>query len=442
MSLLNNFLTGGHHFPEADNLKKFRFSLLNSLMLIAAIFTSINYLASLFGFVKFSSAYEFALTGFATGCLLSLFALRKNKIYYSFVVAFAISSGLSLFYFALILGVGKDEFRLIWFFLVLFAAFILIGRRYGFLLMLFILGSIFMIDRFFEIGYSKLSLFTFFNSFLIFTGFVYFFLAKIENDAKEFKQLNNKLKKQALYEKQQREAQEQMLLRQCQMANMGEMLDSIAHQWRQPLMHINSILLNMDVALGSNKSPEYLANKIEDISSLTAHMSQTIEDFRGLFKAENEQENFKLAGAINDVIFLLKNNLTDIEIDFNTHDETTVFSYKNELIQVIIILLSNAVEVLHLRQIKNKKIIIQIILHQQRVLLSIEDNAGGIIADNLTTIFDPYFTTKKQSGGTGLGLYIAKIIVEQRMGGKIMAANSPIGAKFIVVLANASAAKA
>jgi signal transduction histidine kinase len=82
-------------------------------------------------------------------------------------------------------------------------------------------------------------------------------------------------------------------------------------------------------------------------------MSQTIEDFRGLFKAENEQENFKLATPINDVIFLLKNNLTDIEIDFNTNDETTIFGYKNELIQVIIILLSNAVEVLHLRQIKN-----------------------------------------------------------------------------------------
>ncbi len=96
--------------------------------------------------------------------------------------------------------------------------------------------------------------------------------------------------------------------------------------------------------------------------------------------------------------------------------------------------MSNAIEVLHLRQIKNKKIIIQIILHQQCLLLSVEDNGGGIIADNLTTIFDPYFTTKKQSGGTGLGLYIAKIIVEQRMGGKIMAINSPIGAKFIVVL--------
>ena len=105
----------------------------------------------------------------------------------------------------------------------------------------------------FDLGFSKYTQSTFFASFLIFTSFPYFFLEKIEKDALEFKLLNNKLKDKVIQETLQREQQEQMLLQQCRMASMGEMLDSIAHQWRQPLMHINAILLNMDNALETKK---------------------------------------------------------------------------------------------------------------------------------------------------------------------------------------------
>jgi signal transduction histidine kinase len=248
---------------------------------------------------------------------------------------------------------------------------------------------------------------------------------------------NQKLKNNVIQEKEQRQEQEQMLLRQCRMANMGEMLDSIAHQWRQPLMHINSILMNMGTTLDNKKiSGNYLEEKIDEVAALTTHMSQTIEDFRGLFKQENEQSQFYLTSAINDVLMLMKNSLNDIDIVYDSNAVVSVIGYRSELIQVIIILLSNAVEALNNRDIKNKKIKIKTStqLFNSSVDIIIEDNAGGISPENLATVFDPYFTTKQQLGGTGLGLYIAKIIIEHKMAGKLTVTNTTDGAKFSILL--------
>ncbi len=439
---LNNFLTSGHLFVESDNLQRFRFSLLNSLLLIAAFFTLVNFFASIFDLVPFAPLYEKTLLFYTFSCLLSLYLLRKKKSYYLFTVNNIVISSLILFYTALF-TILHDEFRLIWFFLVVFASFVLMGKRYGIILTLLLLISIILINQYVDLGFSELAQFTFINSFLIFSAFSYFFLEKIEKDALEFKLVSNKLEAKINDEINQRKEQEQMLLRQSRKANMGDMLDSIAHQWRQPLMHINSILMNMDNALHTSNTDkskkqnnDYMDTKIDEVAMLTAHMSQTIEDFRGLFKVEKQQTHLTLESAINDVLTLMKNSFNNIEIYYKVHDETLISAYRSELIQVIIILLSNAVEVLNKRDTANKLIIIESMTQKDLVYFSVEDNAGGIIPENLETIFTPYFTTKEQSGGTGLGLYLAKIIVEQKMLGEIVATNTAGGAKFTIALSN------
>jgi len=437
IGVLENFQTSGHSFDESENLQRFRFSLLNSMSLIALFFTLLIYASSFFGIFPFVPIYEYVLLFYAFACFSTLFILRLNKNYYLIAANNVLLSSLSVFYMALLI-VLQDEFRLIWFFLVAFASFVLIGKRYGIILTLVLLTSVIIINQLFELGFTALAQFTFVNSFLIFAAFSYFFLEKIEKDAVEFKALNNKLKSKVIDEVQQRKEKEEMLLRQSRMANMGEMLDSIAHQWRQPLMHINSILMNMDNSLdnGNTKkqSKVYLESKIDDVATLTAHMSQTIEDFRGLFKVEIEQTNFTLESAIKDVLTLMKNSFNNIVVDNKAKGQTSIFAHRSELIQLIIIILSNAVEVLNNRDIEDKRIIIDAYNSENTATITIEDSGGGITPENIDTIFDPYFTTKEHSGGTGLGLYIAKIIVEQKMNGKISASNTPIGAKFSIVI--------
>lgn len=188
-------------------------------------------------------------------------------------------------------------------------------------------------------------------------------------------------------------------------------------------------------------SNDYLENKTDEVVILTSHMSQTIEDFRGLFKVEREYTNFTLQDVINDVLVLMKNNLNDIELEYNNEDDISVLGHRSELMQIIIIMLSNAIEVLNNRKIENKKIFITIKASDKEALINIEDNAGGIDLESTDVIFDPYFTTKEQSGGTGLGLYIARIIIEHNMDGNIVAFNTSKGAKFTISLVRGSSKK-
>ncbi len=435
MKLLNNFLTSGHDFSVDENLQKFRYSFINLLMLMATVLTFFNYLASVVGVIDFGEFFENITLLYFFVSLLGFYLLRKNKKFYFLVIAFFIITALSLFY-AVLLTRNEDEFRLVAFFLGIFITYVLLGKIYGLLLAIIITISIVIISRYNDLEISSFALSTFYTFFINLTVFLYMFLSKVEKDEIEFRLLNNKLKEKVIQETKQREEQEKMLLRQYRMANMGEMMDSIAHQWRQPLMNINSVLMNMDNALdGKDNNKQYLEKKIDEVATLTTHMSQTIEDFRGLFKVEAEQTHFTLQSVINDALALIKNNLNDIELQYHSERSIEILGYRSELMQVIIILLGNAIEVLNIRKIKEKKLTLETHASNNSVIVSIEDNAGGVSSKNIDTIFDPYFTTKEQSGGTGLGLYIAKIIVEKKMGGEINVSNTSQGAKFKVSLA-------
>ncbi len=434
MKCLNNFLSSGHYFSKDESLPLFRFSFLNVLMVFASFFTLMNSLVSMSGVVDFGPVFEKGTLFYVIVSVFVIYALRKNKAYYPYVVNFFIATSLSLFYFVLLTR-PEDEFRLVAFFLALFISYVLLGKKYGVLIYFLIIGSIIFIDINYALSLSDFALSTFFSFFTIFSIFLFFFLRKVEMDVLEFQVLNLELKESVLKETKQRIEQEQMLLRQCRMADMGVMLDSIAHQWRQPLMHINSILLNMDEAVKSEKyDSQILVKEVEEIGSLTEHMSRTIEDFRHLFKPEQNSEVFELGSVVKDVLVLLKNQFFDIDLNVKNPEEITIDGNKTELMQVLIIILSNSVEALKLQKIDNKKIDITLQQLGNEVSILIEDNAGGINSNHLEKIFDPYFTSKKQSGGTGLGLYIAKIIITQKMDGVLSVVNTSSGAIFSITL--------
>ncbi len=256
--------------------------------------------------------------------------------------------------------------------------------------------------------------------------------SEIEKKTETLKKLNTNLEIRVKEEVEKQLTQEEMLLRQSRMASMGEMIDAIAHQWRQPLMNINAVMMNLDRGIEKGQDITQLKEKVLEVFSLTAHMSHTIEDFRNLLKVEKEKSEFLVSDVITTVLELIKSNLKGIDISSNLQDEISIKSYKSELSQVLITLLANASDALHIKNIVDKKIYIGLKENTTNIILSIEDNAGGINNENTSKIFDPYFTTKTQTGGTGLGLYIAKTIIEHNMNGTLSVVNTENGALFTI----------
>ena len=234
---------------------------------------------------------------------------------------------------------------------------------------------------------------------------------------------------------EQRLSQEQILIQQSKLAAMGEMIGNIAHQWRQPLAQISAIHMNMKVTFDFNKfDKNYLNDKIKEANKLTSYMSQTIDDFQNFFKPQGEKEIFSIEQACKDAYNIIDSSLkyNNIEIDFDLKEDTNILGYKNEFSQVILNILSNAKDVLIERKIKNPKINVEIKNGDKYSIVKISDNAGGVKNDIIDKIFDPYFTTRHKTQGSGIGLYMAKNIIERNMLGFINVKNIENGALFTI----------
>jgi len=236
----------------------------------------------------------------------------------------------------------------------------------------------------------------------------------------------------------QRVEQEQILIQQAKLASMGEMIGNIAHQWRQPLTQISAIHMNMKVTYDFDKfSKQYLDTKIKEANKLTSYMSQTISDFQNFFKPQGEKESFSIEKACREAYFILESSLTyhGIKTEFNIIEDTQVFGYKNEYSQVILNVLSNAKDILLERKVENPNINIEIKQGENFAIVKIKDNAGGVKANIIEKIFDPYFTTRHKTQGTGIGLYMSKNIIERNMNGFINVKNVDKGALFTIKVA-------
>ncbi|MGB6327350.1 MAG: HAMP domain-containing sensor histidine kinase [Halarcobacter sp.] len=229
--------------------------------------------------------------------------------------------------------------------------------------------------------------------------------------------------------------QEQLLIQQSKLASMGEMIGNIAHQWRQPLAEICAIHMNMKVTYDFDKfTKEYLTKKMKEANTLTTYMSQTITDFQNFFKPQGEKEEFSVEKACREAFFILESSLKyhNVDTTISVVEDSIVFGYKNEYSQVILNVLSNAKDILIEREIKNPEIKIKIKTGDNFAIIKIQDNAGGVKENIIEKIFDPYFTTRHKTQGTGIGLYMSKNIIERNMNGFINVRNQDNGALFTI----------
>ncbi len=231
--------------------------------------------------------------------------------------------------------------------------------------------------------------------------------------------------------------QHMVMMQQSKLAQIGELLNMIAHQWRQPLNILGLGLTNIELSnmLGQLKSEE-AATYIQTMKEQISYMSHTIDDFRSFFKEDKETEEMRLEELVEESIGLLGGIFASEGIAIEVEIDPGVFVnvYPNEFKQVLLNILNNAKDALLQKRPEHKSIKIRSRVDEYGVSLSIEDNAGGIPETLLNKIFDPYFTTKFESNGTGLGLYMSKIIVEEHHQGHLKALNGAEGAIFKIAL--------
>lgn len=238
--------------------------------------------------------------------------------------------------------------------------------------------------------------------------------------------------------KKQNKEFEKMILQQSKFVKSGEMIANITHQFRQPLNNISYILINLKKRFESEKLDKiFFDKKINQANEQLNFLSKTIDDFKEFYLQEKEKDNFFVKDSIQNALTILNPDLQkdniNLNLKFETFEDIKIFGVKNELSQVILSLVSNSIDALKNRH--NPKISINVVSSSAEVIIEILDNAGGIKAKNLKKIFEPYFSTKEE--GTGIGLYLSKIIIEESFGGKLQVQNIKDGAKFSIFIEKA-----
>ena len=246
-----------------------------------------------------------------------------------------------------------------------------------------------------------------------------------------FEKLNNETIERIRAIEELRE-KDKMLLQQSRLAAMGEMINNIAHQWRQPLNLLGLHIQSLSLFYGTDSfSREFLEKTVSDSMTLTRHMSQTIDDFSNFFKPDKEKTDFNVNQAIRQTINLVEDGFKQNQIKIITEIDVDawLYGYPNEFSQVILNVLQNARDALVEREVTDKLISIAASVANGKTVITIADNAGGIREDIIDRIFEPYFSTKGVQG-TGIGLFMSKSIIETNMGGSITVSNSAAGAVF------------
>lgn len=253
-------------------------------------------------------------------------------------------------------------------------------------------------------------------------------LAKmVDVKTQELQQLNRDLELKVQHEVEQSRQKDQIMFRQSRLASMGEMIGNIAHQWRQPLNAIVLIIqsFQMKRMAGMELTDEFIDKQVKEGIELASSMSQTIDDFRNFFKPNHNEELFSAKSIVQYSINLVKEyyGKAGIEIYLKCANDIEIRGYPNEFSQVIMNLLSNAKDALEERNVAQKLIEISITKEANNAVIGVIDNGGGISEEVLDRMFEPYFTTKYKSSGTGIGLYMSKQIIEKQMRGTISGTN-------------------
>jgi two-component system CheB/CheR fusion protein len=230
---------------------------------------------------------------------------------------------------------------------------------------------------------------------------------------------------------------QKVMIYQSRLAAMGEMISMIAHQWRQPInviaLESNNILIDIELkTIHESTLREAILNTLHQ----TQELSKTIDDFSNFFRPEKSVHKIELQTVFDDVNSVIGKSLSynNITLEIPKDTQIVLTTYSRELMQVLINLIKNSKDAFEENSINTKKITLNAVQKENEVTITVCDTAGGIDVNILDQIFDPYFSTKKEKNGTGLGLYMSKTIIEKHLLGTLDARNTKDGICFYIIL--------
>ena len=255
---------------------------------------------------------------------------------------------------------------------------------------------------------------------------------RVAEKTKELKELNKNLELRVSEEIVKNEEKQRVMFWQSRNASLGQMLANIAHQWRQPLTELSLAMFSIKKAI-KDKNLDDVSKFYDESKSTIQNMSETIDNFTNFFQPQKEKHSFLLSDSIDESIRLLGKIIRNDMISIKTkYEKLSVLGVSNEFTQVIVNLINNSVDAFRTNSILIKEISIDIKQDDEFAIVEVGDNAGGITKDTIDKIFEPYFTTKHASKGTGLGLFMSKMICEQGLNGSMDVHSYKNTTKFII----------
>jgi signal transduction histidine kinase len=258
---------------------------------------------------------------------------------------------------------------------------------------------------------------------------------ELNKKSEELEELNATLEQRVRDEVNANQKKDQLMLKSARQAQMGEMLSMIAHQWRQPLSSISTITGNLMVYLELDTyNKEQFMELLTNINDHAQFLSRTINDFRDFFNPKKKKKSVLLTDILEQTINIIGRSLEyksiELKKDYSISDP--IITYPNEITQVFLNIIKNAQDIIIEKQVKHPEIAIRVFQVENEQVIEISDNAGGISEGIIESVFDPYFSTKDEKTGTGLGLYMSRLIIEKHCKGKIYVENREHGACFII----------
>lgn len=257
--------------------------------------------------------------------------------------------------------------------------------------------------------------------------------ARLREQKQLLQDLNASLEKRVKEGVAENREKDIILIQQNRQAALGEMLDHIAHQWKQPLTSLSLVIQALEeTASDGELTEEHVTETVSIAMALLDHMIQTMDVFRGFYRPDKEKKVFNIKDSIDQALAFIAPafRFHAIAVELDVDPGLTAFGYQKEYAQVLLNILANARDVFKARETEKPRVIIRAFAEDSKTVITIEDNAGGIPDAIIGKIFDFHFSTSESSGGTGIGLYMSKIIIEKNMGGILSAVNTDGGAQF------------